>query len=317
MKNLITPLLLLLTFSLFAQQDSLKISKEKFLKEASSSACLCIDSVNVYNRSKKEVASMINKCIDKEVMMYSLSSQLSASLYSKKKDSVTNIVVNTNPESDGYQQSYFEIERYLMKNCSSIKSKINVNEKQSQNSVSTNPQAVKWYNKGYTEVENKNYKGAIKYFKKALKVDKNYAFAWDAIGINYRRLKQYDKAINAYENSLKLDPYGKLPLQNIAIVYVYTKEYDKAIEAYNRLAEVDSDNPEVFYGVGIVLFNYKNDNEGALQNLCKAYMLYVKQKSPYRTDAEKVINQIFTAMKKEGKEERFNAILKENNINTN
>jgi tetratricopeptide (TPR) repeat protein len=31
------------------------------------------------------------------------------------------------------------------------------------------------------------------------------------------------------------------------------KEFDKAIKAYEKLAEVDKNNPEVFYGLGNVL----------------------------------------------------------------
>jgi hypothetical protein len=51
--------------------------------------------------------------------------------------------------------------------------------------------------------------------------------------------------------------------------------------------------------------------------MCKAYNIYVAQKSPYRSDAEQVINLIFKEMKKENKEDKFNKILKDNNIRSN
>jgi len=35
-----------------------------------------------------------------------------------------------------------------------------------------------------------------------------------------------------------------------------------------------------------------NDFEKGLENMCKAYNMYVYLKSPYRTDAEKIINLI-------------------------
>jgi hypothetical protein len=76
-------------------------------------------------------------------------------------------------------------------------------------------------------------------------------------------------------------------------------------------------DPEVYYGIGLIYLSGKNDMENALQNMCKAYNIYVEQKSPYRTDAEKVINMIFGIMKKDNKEEAFNRILKENNIKSN
>jgi hypothetical protein len=40
----------------------------------------------------------------------------------------------------------------------------------------------------------------------------------------------------------------------------------------------------------------------------------VEQKSPYRTDAEKMINAIYAEMKKQDKENKFNEILKANHI---
>jgi hypothetical protein len=43
----------------------------------------------------------------------------------------------------------------------------------------------------------------------------------------------------------------------------------------------------------------------------------VEQKSPYRTDAEKIIQMIYADMKKNGNEAKFNEILKANNLNSN
>jgi hypothetical protein len=48
--------------------------------------------------------------------------------------------------------------------------------------------------------------------------------------------------------------------------------------------------------------------------MCKAYNLYIKMGSPYRTDAEKIMQLIYSELKKQGKEESFNKILKANNI---
>jgi tetratricopeptide (TPR) repeat protein len=113
---------------------------------------------------------------------------------------------------------------------------------------------------------------------------------------------------------LAIDPNGVMPLQNIAIVYQYKKEYQHAIEAYEKLAELDKNNPEVYYGMGQAYAGGLMDMEKGLQNLCKAYNLYVDQKSPYRTDAETMITAIYAVMKKDGKEDVFNKILKENGI---
>ena len=164
------------------------------------------------------------------------------------------------------------------------------------------------------ESKKENFEKAVQYFEKAVNEDPEFAFAWDNLGLNYRRLNKFDKAIVSYRKSLEIDPNGLMPLQNIAIVYQYKKEYLNAINAYEKLAQIDKNNPEIFYGIGNVYATNLNDYEKGLENMCKAYNMYIEQKSPYRTDAEKIINVIYTEMKKQGKEDKFNQILKANNI---
>jgi len=173
------------------------------------------------------------------------------------------------------------------------------------------------YFKGIDQSEKQNYQKAISYFQRALKIDSLFAFAWDNMGLCYRKLDKYDDAIYAYNKSLELDPLGLMPLQNIAVAYKYKKEYQKALAAYETLAELDSKNPEVYYGIGLLYAYSLNDLENGLDNICKAYTYYIAQKSPYRTDAEKLINLIYADMKKQGKETAFDEILKNNNINQN
>jgi tetratricopeptide (TPR) repeat protein len=164
-------------------------------------------------------------------------------------------------------------------------------------------------------MDRQDFQQAVVHFESALKIDPLFAFAWDNLGLSYRKLNNYDKAIEAYNSSLKVDPNGLTPLQNIAVAYEFKKQYDKAIDAYERLSKVDKDNPEVYYGMGRLYVVYLEDYENGLQNLCKAYNIYTDQKSPYRTDAESMISMAYREMKKQGKEKRFTEILKENHIN--
>jgi tetratricopeptide (TPR) repeat protein len=296
---------------------SQKALKETLLSEVSSSTCNCIDSIKITNKSKKEIAEAISTCIDKQAGAY----QLGAKLFSVK-DSVTvnggnnqiDVSINIDKNSNEYRQYYFEMERYLMKNCTAIKAKIAADEKENDKSVSSNPKAMELYTKGIKEAEKENHKKAIDYFESALKIDDQFAFAWDNLGLSYRKLGNYEKALEAYKKSIEIDPKGAMPLQNIAIVYQYQKEYQKAIESYQKLIDLDKNNPEIYYGIGQVYAFYLKDYEKALDNMCKAYNLYIEQKSPYRTDAESIINTIYSEMKKIGKEAQFNKILKANNI---
>jgi tetratricopeptide (TPR) repeat protein len=305
-----------LVFTAYGQDEkALELKKENFMKELSENACKCIDSVEVDNVIKDSISSGINRCIDQQIMAYQMLTKLIDSnalgLKDEKKD--LNIVINTNPDSDDYKKYYYEMESYLMKNCEAIQRKIATNDVYREKSVSNDPEALKYYNLGLKEDQNGNLQKAIEYYKKAIVFDSEFAFAYDNLGISYRKLKDYDKAIEAYEKSLKIDPNGLTPLQNIAIVYQHKKEYKKAIKAYERLAKIDATNPEVFYGTGQV-YAIIGDFEKSLDNLCRAYNIYVSQNSPYRSDAEKLIQIVYDEMKKEGKEKVFKQILEKHKI---
>ena len=320
-KLILVSILISLAFNTFSQEKQ-KYSKDTLLKELAEGGCKCIDSIDIYNKEKSKVSQEISKCISKQTGPYQMISKLvdvgdlkeNAKVKNGKKD--VEITFNTNENSAEYKKYYYELERYMMANCASLKEKLASNEKQSEKSFSDNKAATEFYSLGLKEANKENYEKAAEYFEKAVKEDPEFAFAWDNLGINYRRLNNYDKAIYAYQQSLKVDPFGVMPLQNIAVAYVYKKEYTKAIEAYERLAELDDKNPEIYYGIGVVYTNNLMDYEKGLDNMCKAYNLYIEQKSPYRSDAEQVISVLYSEMKKQGKEKEFYKILKDNHIST-
>ena len=64
------------------------------------------------------------------------------------------------------------------------------------------------------------------------------------------------------------------------------------------------------------MYILKSDLEKGLDKMCKAYNLYVKINSPYRVDAQAIIQEAYQLMKVKGQEELFNKILKDNNIST-
>lgn len=329
MKSLLVSLLFLINTSVCFSQETLavasetKFDKKQFLKELSENACKCIDSIYTYDKIKDSIASEISSCIDKQVGAYQMGVKIASigNLDSVKEGDdgkkVIDISINFNPKSNEYKTYYYELERYLTSNCSTIKDKMAVNDKVNSKSVSRNSEALRYYSLGLEESKKENFEKSIEYYKKALVFDKEFAFAYDNMGICYRRLNKFDEAIDAYEKSLKIDPNGTMPLQNIAIAYLYKKDYKKAVKSYEKLAKLDPKNPEVYYGIGNIYAQYLFEYEKALENLCLAYTIYVEIKSPYRADAETLINIVHAALKKDGKEKVFNEILEKYNIAQN
>src|SRR5690242_4922817 len=125
--------LTLLSFCFFATafaQTPDKSKDDKLLKELAENGCKCVDSIDVYDKSNEEVAKEISACIDAQTTAYQLGAKLSALTdqlkNTEKKDGKKeiNIDINTNSESDEYKKYYYEIERYMVDNCPTVKEKV-------------------------------------------------------------------------------------------------------------------------------------------------------------------------------------------------
>jgi tetratricopeptide (TPR) repeat protein len=285
------------------------------LRNASKNACTCIDSVYQAVVNSEEKIKGIADCIDKEVQAYQLSLALLKSMNDNSSKNQTINIYSKN--SDEYKRGYFQIERWLSDSCAIMATAMRTNNEEGELSMSKNEAALNPYYKGVEFLKKQQYAEALPYFKKATEIDAKFGFAWDNLGVCYRRTEKYDEAVVAYKKSLAIDPKGKTALQNLPVVYMLQKKDDEAINAYKNILKYYSNDPEVYFGIGLVYYQNKNDMENALDNMCKAYKLYVQQKSPYRSDAEKVINMIYSEMKKTGKLDQFNAILKRNDLNPN
>jgi tetratricopeptide (TPR) repeat protein len=295
------------------ETTSLAFDSTTFLSEFSKRACTCIDSVDKAEKDKDKKLAGFSACIDNEVGAYQLAVKLLGSMASQNKN--TTITLGEK-NTDDYKHYYYDIERWLKDSCAVLNRAISTNDKANDKSYSDNKDAMDAYDKGVGLLKTENYEQATPFFEKAVAIDPGFAFAWDNLGVCYRRTNKYEKAEMAYKSSLKVDPTGKTALQNLPVVYLLLKREDDAITAYNDMLHYYPNDPEVYYGIGLVYFNSKKDLEKALDNICKAYNIYVEQKSPYRSDAEKAINMIYGILKKDNKEDVFNRILKENNIKT-
>jgi tetratricopeptide (TPR) repeat protein len=169
------------------------------------------------------------------------------------------------------------------------------------------------YDDGMEYINSGDLENAISKFKKAVEIDPKFAFAWDNLGISYRKNQEYDKAIAAYMKSLEIYPEGRLPLLNIAIAYNLNKQYEDAIVYYNKFIEIYSEDPEGYYGLGLILYT-QDQEEAGLDNLIRAYTIYTAQDSPYRADAAKKIGYMYKDLKNQDKLEVFHKVADKYNL---
>jgi tetratricopeptide (TPR) repeat protein len=75
-----------------------------------------------------------------------------------------------------------------------------------------------------------------------------------------------------------------VPYTNLGLIHVGLKDYEHAQFFYKVVVELDKDNPEGYYGLGLV-----NQNMGLYDDAIKNYLisaeLYSKNNSPFLVDA--------------------------------
>ena len=274
----------------FSQQNT------KQVKEISDNACECISNINNDIEQKNKA---IKNCIATAIVT-TLKTEVSST-----GNGVSEIQIN--------KKDYSNIEKYLVENCNALKNISFSENTKFEHATSNNVLAQLAYDDGMEYLDQKDYENGILKFKKAIEIDPSFAFAWDNLGISYRNTNQYEKAIESYEKSLEINPKGRMPLINIALTYNLKKEFKEAIKYYNKYISIYEDDPEGYYGLGLILYT-NNEYEKGLDNLVNAYTIYTAQQSPYRADAANKIGYMYNDLKKQGKEDLFNKVATKYNL---
>ena len=144
--------------------------------------------------------------------------------------------------------------------------------------------ATKYYQEGADKSINKDFKGAIKLYKKAIKEDPNFVEAYDNAGLCYRRLGDFKNAKKYYKKSIELYPEGNMAHMNLGVVYNIEKNYTAAIAEYKEIQKYSPNDPEGYYGT-IQPYLYLNQADKAVESATKALELYQAMNSPHTTEA--------------------------------
>jgi tetratricopeptide (TPR) repeat protein len=150
---------------------------------------------------------------------------------------------------------------------------------------SKSKEAMDYFGKGEECTKKEDYKGAIKWYKKALKEDDKFVEAYDNLGVAYRKSGDLDHAKECYLKSIELYPQGPMAHMNLGVVYGIEKNYDKAIEQYKALQKIDSTDPEGYYGT-IQIYLNQSKFDDAIKSATKTMEIYQATKSPYLGEAQ-------------------------------
>ncbi|NVO85809.1 tetratricopeptide repeat protein [Hymenobacter terrestris] len=164
--------------------------------------------------------------------------------------------------------------------------------------------AQKEYDAGTALLEKQQYKQALPFFLKALKLDRQFVKAHDHAAICYRQLQDFKKTADYYAKSLAIFPEGELALLNMAVVQNRLEKPDEARAYFEKLRFFHPYNPEGYFGAGKMAL-VASDFPAALDNLFQAHRLYTQQESPYLADSNKLISLLYGAMKKNNQLDLF------------
>jgi tetratricopeptide (TPR) repeat protein len=303
---------LLVSGAVCAQQpkEDGKAHKKKIEKIAGE-ACDCTFEIKT-DIPRDTIVAKINSCITTSIV----TSQLGAleDMAKTALEAKGDTVVGENTTIKIYaNQDFDEIQAFLFNNCPNVKELLATNDVKSDKSMSKNKKALEYYDKGADFEATGEYEKAIEQYKKAVKEDKNFPFAWDNMGLCYRKIDNFKEAIKCYEQSIKIDPKGSMPRQNLAVAYEYLKDYKMAGVAYEGLIAHDAKNPEGYYGAGRAFYFDKNYEKG-VDYMFKAYKMYGEANSPYIEDAENMLGAMYQDLKEQGKPDIFTKAAQNNGI---
>lgn len=118
-------------------------------------------------------------------------------------------------------------------------------------------------NKGVEAYRNAKFQAAIEHFKSAVQLDPSlinarlylataYAQQYVPGGDSEENTKTGQQAIAAFENVLKLDPKNTTAMASIGQIYYNMKDFDKAKDYQRQRIEVEPNNPEPYYWIGVI-----------------------------------------------------------------
>jgi tetratricopeptide (TPR) repeat protein len=96
---------------------------------------------------------------------------------------------------------------------------------------------------GITELMMQRYREAKKAFDQSIKVDRQFADAYNNRGVVFYEERKYSAAVKEYRRAIAIDGTSASFFSNLGAAFFAKKEFDPAVGAYQHAMELD---PEVF-----------------------------------------------------------------------
>ena len=98
------------------------------------------------------------------------------------------------------------------------------------------------YNLGWAYHNKKDYKTAIKYYNKCLKVQHGFVQAYRGIGLAYKEMGQMNLALEYFEKAAEKSPRFPQLYLDLGEAYAFFKKYDEAMDAFAEISRIQPDS---------------------------------------------------------------------------
>lgn len=95
------------------------------------------------------------------------------------------------------------------------------------------------------------YEEAIADYNKAIRLNPDYALAYNNRGLVYRKLGKYKKALKDYTKAIEIDPYYAEAYAKRGAVYQFTGQVEKALKEFNKAIEIMPYFAGMYYNRGV------------------------------------------------------------------
>ena len=129
-----------------------------------------------------------------------------------------------------------------------------------------------FYERGNEKLKNKNYKGAIADYTKAIEIYPENANAYYNRAIAKENLKDYKGAIADYTNFIKINPEDGEVYFNRGTLKEITKDFKGAIADYTKAIEIYPEDADAYFYRGILKATI-GDYKGAIADNNKALLI--------------------------------------------
>jgi len=126
---------------------------------------------------------------------------------------------------------------------------------------------------GRIESEHGNFKNALKYLNKAVKLEPEYTQPYYEIAKIYRKQNDYKSAISSIKEAIHYKSGEAVYLELLGVLFYEADSIKQSVEVLNKSIKIDRLNPNVYFILGnIYIFKYNNPQK-ALNYYKKAVLL--------------------------------------------